>query len=50
MPFEGDEWVMGHFYREVPEGYADAILLNDPTRLTSEDLQIELKEVWSTIR
>lgn len=43
-------WRPGHLEREIPEGYVDAVLNNDPTRLNSVDDQERLSDLWDRIR
>lgn len=49
-PTEPFAWKAGHFHRAVPEGYVEAIMTNDPSKLTDMGLQFELRELWSRIR
>lgn len=50
IPFEGDEWIMGHFFRPVPAGYPEAVLTNDPQRLESPELREDLEDLWARIK
>lgn len=43
-------WKPGHFYREVPEGYIEAIMANDPLRVTDPADAFYLKQLWERIR
>lgn len=43
-------WRPGHLPRTIPEGYEDAIRLNDPSRLVSVKDQARLTQLWSDIR
>ena len=50
MPSGGGDWRIGHFKRSVPEGYSDAILLNDASLIQSPELRRELNELWTRIK
>lgn len=43
-------WRPGHFQREVPVGYEQAIRLNDPLQVTDPLQREELRQLWSDIR
>ena len=44
------EWRPGHFEREVPEGYLEAIATGSPSSVSDEDARAELEKLWATIR
>lgn len=50
VPAEPFAWKMGHFHRSVPEGYTDALLFDDPTRMVDPADAFYLEELWNTIR
>lgn len=50
QPAEPFAWKPGHFHRVVPEGYADAIRFNDPSKLREPADAFYLRELWSKIR
>lgn len=43
-------WRPGHLEREIPDGYVDAVLNNDPAGLKSVADQERLSELWDRIR
>lgn len=43
-------WRMGHFNREIPEGYLDAVAHNDPSLLRDSALAEVLRDLWGHIR
>ncbi len=43
-------WKPGHFHRQVPEGYADALRMNDPDLLTDPAERFYLARLWEEIR
>lgn len=45
-----DNWLVGHYFRSLPEGYVDAIRSGDPTLLTDDQLADDLEELWQSIR
>jgi len=49
-PKEPNAWRTGHFNRQVPPGYRDAIQNNDPQRLESPSDRAELIKLWNSIR
>ena len=52
-PFSTKErfaWNPGHFHREVPEGYVDAVKANDPKKLADAREAYLLQQLWSRIR
>ena len=49
-PTEPFAWKPGHFHREIPEGYTEAIASGDPTRLTDMADRFELTRLWEQIR
>jgi len=49
-PTEPFAWKPGHFHREIPEGYNEAIASGDPTRLTDMADRFELTRLWEQIR
>lgn len=44
------EWRPGHFEREIPEGYLEAIATGSPSSVTDEDTRADLEKLWATIR
>lgn len=40
----------GHYVREVPDGYLEAVRTGDPTRVTDPVLAQRLADVWTRIR
>ena len=50
QPAEPFAWRMGHFHRDVPEGYVDAIRTNDPLRMVDMADRHTLTELWKLIR
>ena len=47
---EGKSWRIGHFERQLPEGYEDAIKYSDPSHLVDPDEEARLRELWKVIR
>lgn len=43
-------WKPGHFYREIPAGYEEAVASGDPRRVTDAVDQFRLRQVWERIR
>lgn len=43
-------WRMGHFARQLPKGYADAVAKNDPNLLLDPKERSALEKLWSQIR
>ena len=43
-------WKPGHFERQVPAGYVEAIQANDPTLLEDPREEFLVKQLWSQIR
>ena len=43
-------WKPGHFHREIPEGYLEAVATRDPTRVVDPAERFRLTELWSRIR
>jgi hypothetical protein len=41
------EWRAGHFHREIPEGYIEAVAQRDANLLSDESLRGPLIEIWS---
>lgn len=46
----GPGWRIGHFGRDLPEGYVEAVMWNDPGRVTDPDLREQLRALWAEIR
>ena len=44
------DWRAGHFVREVPNGYFDAVRIGDPQQLENQDLRPQLEAMWRRIR
>lgn len=49
-PSEPFAWNPGHFHREIPEGYVDAVKSDDPSRMADTAEQFRLRQLWSRIR
>jgi len=49
-PMEPFAWKPGHFGREVPAGYLDAIATADSSKVTDAMDRFELEELWAKIR
>lgn len=49
-PREPFAWRIGHLERSVPEGYLEAIAVDDPSKVTDPELAFELEQLWSEIR
>ena len=49
-PAEPFAWKPGHFSRQVPEGYVEAVKENDPTLLRDPAEQFYLRQLWADIR
>lgn len=43
-------WRVGHLEREIPIGYEEAILNNNPDYVKDSDLRARLSELWKVIR
>ena len=43
-------WKPGHFHREIPEGYLEAVATRDPSRVVDPADRFRLTELWSRIR
>ena len=43
-------WKPGHFHREIPEGYLEAVATRDPSRVVDPAERFRLTELWSRIR
>lgn len=50
VPAEPFAWKPGHFHRELPEGYLDAVATGDPSRVIDGKDRFELEELWAKIR
>ena len=50
VPTESFAWKPGHFYREIPEGYVEAVANGDPKRMRDVADAYELNKLWATIR
>ena len=49
-PAEPFAWKPGHFGRQVPEGYVDAVRENNPALMKDPAQQFYLRQLWSEIR
>jgi len=49
-PTEPFAWKPGHFYREIPEGYPEAIATGDPRQVRDMATAFELTRLWEKIR
>lgn len=49
-PVDPFAWRMGHFARNVPEGYVDAVATDDPSKVVDRQLAFELEQLWEKIR
>lgn len=49
-PTEPFAWKPGHFYREIPEGYPEAIATGNPRQLSDMATAFELTGLWEKIR
>ncbi len=49
-PAEPFAWKPGHFGRQVPEGYVDAVRENNPSLMRDPAQQFYLRQLWSEIR
>lgn len=49
-PAEPFAWKPGHFHREIPEGYVDAVATGDVTRVVDPQDRFELEKLWAKIR
>ncbi len=49
-PAEPFAWKPGHFSRQVPEGYVEAVRENDPTLLEDPAERFYLGQLWADIR
>lgn len=43
-------WKAGHLHRPVPEGYLEAILHGDPSRVQDPELAEQLSDIWQRTR
>lgn len=50
IPAEPFAWKSGHFHREVPEGYVDAVKANDPSKMSDTAEQFYVQQLWEQIR
>lgn len=48
-PNEGEQWRIGHFSRELPTGYVDAVATGDAAHVSNPQLRARLLKVWETI-
>ena len=49
-PFVGENWRIGHFKREVPKGYVEAVASNDASRIADSATRARLESLWEHIR
>jgi arabinofuranosyltransferase len=49
-PAEPFAWKPGHFHREIPAGYPEAVAANDLSLINDFELRFELQELWEKIR
>lgn len=50
MPARGSDWRIGHFKRDIPEGYVQAIAANDPQLVVDPIQRDRLIALWHRIR
>lgn len=50
IPTEPFAWNPGHFHREVPQGYEEAVRTGDPKKLADAREAFTLEQLWSRIR
>lgn len=51
IPFSPDDgWRVGHYVRDIPEGYVRAVEYDDPEYVVNLELRRDLEEIWSVIR
>lgn len=50
VPAEPFAWKPGHFHRELPEGYLDAVTTGDPAKVMDAKNRFELEKLWDKIR
>lgn len=52
LPAQGRDfhWVIGHFGREVPAGYTEAVSTGDPSKVTDPVQRQRLIDLWAQIR
>jgi len=50
ITFTETDWRIGHFERDIPQGYLEAIRANDAEQVEDPELRRELKHLWSRIR
>lgn len=43
-------WRIGHFNRDIPEGYIEAVRAGDPSLVVDKRLALQLADLWDTIR
>ncbi len=49
-PAEPFAWKPGHFHREIPEGYLQAIQTGDPSKVLDPANRFDLEKLWAKIR
>ena len=49
-PVEPFAWRMGHFHRNIPEGYVEAIQTGNPLKVRDTAQAFEVRELWKKIR
>jgi len=52
LPFKPEkyDWRIGHFVRQIPEGYVEAIIHGDSEFIKDKDLRERLEKSWKTTR
>lgn len=48
--YSGPGWRVGHYGRELPDGYVEAVQSGDPGLVREPALADQLRELWGTIR
>lgn len=44
------QWRIGHFKRDIPEGYLEAVATDDPRAVVDVRLSAQLRQLWAAIR
>ncbi len=52
IPYESSnfQWLVGHYWRQLPEGYLEAVAKNDPSLISDPQMAAELEQLWRLIR